>query len=72
MDFALSYSGPDGTLSATLTCDGQTIGTVQGLTDKKAVHRWAAQVARDYKVENTPAATEQHYVSVTGSKTFSL
>jgi hypothetical protein len=72
MNFQLQYSGADGNLSATLICNGKTIATTTGLTDKKAVEKWADRLARDYKVESTPEATAEHYVSVSGTKTFSL
>lgn len=70
MNFALSYSGPEGDLDAVLSCDGVTVSTGSGFKDKKAVEKWADQAARDHKVEHTPQATHTH--SISGSKTFTL
>lgn len=72
MDFRLVYSGEPGDITALLTESGQTVATATGLRDGRAARRFARRAARDYRAENTPAATESEVVRVEGSSTFSL
>lgn len=72
MHYKLKYEGAPGYVSADLLYDGVTVASAVGLADRKAAEKWAGSAARDHKVENTPAATAQHDVLLSGSKTFSL
>jgi hypothetical protein len=72
MHYRLTYSGAPGNVSAFLLFDGVTVDATEGLSDRKAAEKWGDAAARDHKVDNTPPATQQHNVILSGSKTFSL
>jgi hypothetical protein len=72
VDFRLTYSGSPGDITAILRESGSVVATASGLKDGRAARRFASRAARDYKAENTPAATEYEAVVVEGSSTFTL
>jgi len=69
MRFSLSATAnPDGTLSATLYCDGKVVAETDNAKDIKALNKWAKGKAADWRVNNLPAPTE----SLNYSHNFSL
>lgn len=71
MDFQLKYTGDENDLVAHLYADSKLVAS-EYVKDAKAARKWARREARDYKLENTPEATEYHSVSIVGSATFTL
>lgn len=72
MHYKLEYEGAPGDVTAFLLNSGTVVARAEGLADRKAAEKWADKAARDHKVDNTPLATAEHAVVLSGAKTFTL